>query len=345
MNKLISCNQTLINALILEDRLPERFLTEDYKSLHKKYTEEFPCNKFFFDRTLTVPHYLNVDSERYKIPDPTEFSLNFDEVSEKRAKELLSLGKVINVSWSGGLDSTFTLLTLLNFAEDKSQIKVYGTYNSVVESGNFFDNHINGKVQFDIHTTRSIEKNYPFRKNEIYVTGGMGNDLFYPELIAGNRDSWMIFKDKNADMAKVALEPYEKVLAEPNLEFLQEFIKKSPRKIETLQDLRWWVSFSFNWYNCRTNSYIGIGEERCNSIHPFFGSDDFQKWSMVNTDIPSKTGDFLDERWQIRDKIAEYTGSQQYSTSKRNAASVLSSFGTKWLFLMNDYSNVYLQDL
>lgn len=248
------------------------------------------------------------------------------------------------MSWSGGLDSTFTLFSLAKYANDLSQIKVYCTYNSIIESGDLFDRHIKDKFKFEVKTNTSIENNYT-SADLIYVTGGMGNDIFYPGTRFGERDSWMKFIDPRTEFKYLLEQPYEKVLQESNLMFLEDFIKKSPRKIETLEDLRWWVSFSFNWYNCATNFYIGIGPEKSKRIHAFFESDDFQRWAMTNNDPVTKTGDYSDERWQLRESITEYTGCSKYSLNKKKSTSVLSQFGTEWLFLLNDYSNVYLQDL
>ncbi len=66
---------------------------------------------------------------------------------------------------------------------------------------------------------------------------------------------------------------------------------------------------------------------------------------MYNKDPTTKTGDYTDDRWQLREMIAEYTGDNFYSTKKQNFLSVLSTFGNRWAFLLNDYSNVYLDDI
>lgn len=341
---ILTCNPGIVNQLLLNKTLPREYLSDNWESILTNYQNSFNSVKFFYDRTGTIPHFLNIDSGRYPMPDTTNFSLSFEEVVEKRAKELLSIGKPINVSWSGGLDSTFTLFSLAKYANDPSQIKVYCTYNSIIESGDLFDLHIKDRFKYIVRTNTSVEKNYEI-DDSIYVTGGMGNDLFSPGTKFGDRDTWMKFKDPGIEFKYLLDKPYESVLQESNLIFLEDFIKKSPRKIETLEDLRWWVSFSFNWYNCATNFYIGIGPEKSKRIHAFFESDDFQRWAMTNNDPVTKTGDYSDERWQLRESITEYTGCSKYSLNKTKSTSVLSQFGTEWLFLLNDYSNVYLQDL
>jgi hypothetical protein len=341
MNKILSCNYPLVVRDF--DRIPEQYLTSDYRTKFDNYQKYFYTSKFFYDRTGTIPYYLNVDSSAYPIPDANGFNLNFSEVVEKRAKELLSLGKRINVSWSGGIDSTFILLTLYHYANDKSQIKVYGTYSSVIESGDLFDRYIKNNIDYDIHVNNIHYKdNYQCSDNEIFVTGSNGNDIFYPSNKFSSRDEFLTHMalNQNNDVHT----DWKKVLPESTLEFLDPFLKKSPRPLDTVQDLRWWVSFAFNWYSTRTNSYIGLDKTRSHKIHSFFSSDDWQRWSMTNKDPATKTGDFKDDRWQLREMIHYYTGIGSYF-NKNNYTSVLSSFGPSWLFLLNDYSNIYLQDL
>lgn len=351
--KILTCNINIVDELIESGKLPEQYLAENYKETFIDFKQNFPMtDKFFYDRTGTIPHYLNVDGEKSPIPTAQNFNLSFAEVVEKRAKELIALGKPINVSWSGGLDSTFILFTLYHYANDKSQIKVYGTYSSIIESGYMFDKFIKNNIKYDIHLNTSYLNNYKtIPHDEIVVTGAPGNDIFYkdigkPNMKSVNKyDAWMIFKDPVFNSVYTyADSPYDKVLADSNLEFLEEFIKKSPRKIETLQDLRWWVCFSFNWYTTLYNSSIGVGWDTVKKTHAFYNTVDFQLWSMYNKDPTTKVGDYTDDRWQLREMIAEYTGDQFYSTNKANFLSVMSSFGSDWLFLLNDYSNIYIED-
>lgn len=348
MKKILACNIQSVDALIEIGELPEQYAAENYKQIYKKFKEQFPVGKFFYDRSGTIPHYLNVDATKNPIPNATNFNLSFSEVVEKRAKELLALGKPINVSWSGGLDSTFILFTLYHYANDKSQIKVYGTYSSILESGSIFDKYIKNTFKYDIHTNTSYENNYKNIGDEIILSGSPGNDIFYKPIGTADKpplnkyDAWMVFKDPSGGVYDYADSPYEQVLADCNLEFLEEFIKKSPRKIETLQDLRWWVCFCFNWYTTLNNTSVGVGVDTANKMHHFYNTDDFQLWSIYNKDPTTKVGDYSDERWQLREMITEYTGDDFYSTKKTDFISVLSMYDPKWLFLLNDYSNIYL---
>lgn len=353
MKKILTANQNIVNQLIDSGKMPEQYLTDNYEQKYQFYKKFSTTGKFFYDRSGTISHYLNIDSTKSPIPSSNNFNLSFSEVVEKRAKELLALGKPINVSWSGGLDSTFILFTLKHYANDPLQIKVYGTYNSIIESGHMFDKYIKNTFRYNIRTNRSYENNYKdIPDNEIILTGAPGNDIFYKDIGTATSspinkyDAWMKFRNYVEQPIFVyADQPYEKVLDDDNLQFLQEFVKKSPRKIETLQDLRWWVCFCFNWYTTLNNCSIGVGPETAKKIYSFYNTDDFQLWSMYNKDPTTKVGDYSDDRWQLREMIAEYTGDNFYATKKQNFLSVLSTFGNEWLFLMNDHSNVYVKDV
>ena len=97
MSKIINCNQNLVDQIINSGKMPERYLADDYEQKYKKYKENFPIDgKFFYDRSGTIPHYLNVDAARNPIPSATNFNLSFSEVVETRAKQLLDLGKPIS---------------------------------------------------------------------------------------------------------------------------------------------------------------------------------------------------------------------------------------------------------
>jgi hypothetical protein len=347
-SKILTCNHKQIQSLIYSRNIPEEYFSDNYENIISDHFTNFNSSKFLYDRSGQTPHYLNVDTKSYPIPQFSSISPDFMGVVEERAKQLLSLGKRINVSWSGGIDSTFVLFTLYNYANDKSQIKVYGTYNSVIESGDLFDKYIKYKFDYDIHVNTNYEDNFICKEDEIFVTGSMGNNIFYQDLNYHEPDSWMRFKEdgfKPDLIKKYSDQPYTSALQDCNLEFLESSIKNSPRKIETLQDLRWWIQFAFNWHTTKSNCYIGVGKDRADKIYSFFDSDSFQIWSITNKDIPSKIGDYSDERWQLREIISNYIPKSSYPKLKKNYTSVLSNFGKNWLFLLNDYSNIYLEDL
>ena len=290
-----------------------------------------------YDRTGSIPHFLNIDSEYSKIPTGN-CTKSFKQIAEERAKYLISLNEPINVSWSGGLDSTFVLFCLLNYVKDRDQITVYGTYNSVIESGYMFDRYIKDRVKYSIKVNSS--NNY--ENNEVYVTGASSNQLFQPSLrYSHNRDN--ILNLHNTEfIEKNYTRNIEDTINDKILQFIKPSLDNFPKQIKTLQELRWFINFNYCWYNNSAHHKIGVNNP---NIISFFDTDDFQRWSIYNTDEPSRIGDYSDERWQIRELIAEYTGDKLYAKNKRKNVSVLSPVEPNWLFLLSDYSNIYLEDM
>lgn len=338
--KILTYNTPEVHNLLENKSLPKQFLNKNWEEIYyNSKKNNFSSNYFMYDRTGEIPHFLNIDEEYSKLPTGS-INKSFEQICEDRAKELLSSDKKINVSWSGGIDSTFVLFCLYNYAKDKDQIVVYGTYNSVIESGYLFDRYIKDRIQYKIKVNSSFKENY--QSDELYVTGQPSNLLFQPSLpFKSERDS--ILKIPNSDfIAKNATKPFEDVIDSSIIEFLKPSMDKIGRPIRTLQDLRWFINFNFCWYSNTAHHSIGVNNP---NVIPFFDTEDFQRWSIYNTDVPTKIGDYSDERWQIRELISEYTGDKLYAKYKRKNVSVLSSVDQNWLFLLNDYSNIYLEDL
>lgn len=301
----------------------------------------FSKESFLVDRTKSIPHFLDIDYSYSPIPTSNCFNLDLNTIIKNRCIELLSIGKPINVSWSGGIDSTFVLLSLYNYATDKEQIKVYGTYNSIIESGNFFDKFIKHKIKYSIKVNTKAVNNFSDDGDCIYVTGNMSNQLFTQSLLHTKRDDILKFKD-GYNLENTLDSFYEDVLEESCLQFLHPSIINCPRPINTIQDLRWWMNFNFNWYNVLTSTLIGLDKSICCRVHAFFDTYDFQLWSIYNNDVPTKIGDYSDERWQLREIISDYIGDSYYSKNKNKFTSILSPIPHNWLYLLNDYTNVFI---
>jgi hypothetical protein len=338
--KILTYNPDVVNPLIKDKKLPERFLVDNWEDIfHNCMENKFSSNYFLYDRTGAIPHFLNIDDLDSKIPQGT-LTKAFKEVCEQRAKYLLSLGKPLNVSWSGGIDSTLVLFCLNKFAQDKDQITVYCTYNSVIESGYLFDRYIKDRIKYKIKINSPYKENY--ENNQIYITGSMSNQLFTPGVkYHPMRDSFLNIKDSDF-IKQNAFRNIEDILDDKILRFIKPSLDKFPKTIKSLQELRQFIIFNFTWRNVSAHHKIGINNP---NVISFFHTDDFQRWAMYNTDEPTKIGDFSDERWQIRELIEEYTGDSLYTKHKKKATSVLSGIDEDWLFLMNDQSNIYMQDL
>ena len=294
-----------------------------------------------YDRSGSIPHYLNM-SDMHPMPKyDSNFNKSFIEVSTERAKELLALGKPIKVCWSGGLDSMFVLYTLLEHANDKSQVEIYGTYSSIIESGDVFDKYIKGKVTFklSIFPTEDVQKN---NSDCIWVTGFQGNHLFGPTDNFFDDGRPTVFFHHTMGTPKTIYEDYKKYIDQDLLEFLQPAIDASPRKIETVADLRWYCIFNMDWYNGLYHMKGEMVTGKMDRIHHFFNSENFQKWAITTKEPWTKVpGNPNTHRWQMREYLKD-NGLVDYSKNKSKAISCFFSHNPQWCFLLDNNENVYI---
>jgi len=305
--------------------------------------EKFGLNKHnaVYDRSGQIPHYLNMAEGLHPMPGfIPNYNSSFYEIAEKRSKELLSLNKPIKVMWSGGLDSTFILFMLSEYATDKDQVQVYGTYNSIIESGDMFDRVIKNKFKHEI--TAGKRNDLKYNDDSIYVSGMCGNQLFGPtDDMFANGDHALFHHTLGTP--ETIYESYEKHIDPELIQFLMPAIKASARKIETVADLRWYCIFNLDWYTAIYEHKILLDKDRADKIHGFFDSNEFQEWAVNTKDPFTKVkGDSNTHRWQMREILSDKFGEIEYAKNKPKKISNFGITEPDWIFLLSDYRNVYI---
>ena len=150
--------------------------------------------RFFFcgiiDRTQTLDTGFP-----YRVMDPIpapaapgEPSASFAQICDDIGRELVARaaadGKEIQVLWSGGIDSTLVLISLLKAAEQAGRtdlLEVVLTIDSVQEYPRFFDRFIRGRL-------RCLPASHPvfsyLDDDKMIVTGEHGDQLFGSDYLA-----------------------------------------------------------------------------------------------------------------------------------------------------------------
>lgn len=320
------------------------FITHNSDEIFKIY-EKYGMNlNVVYDRTGNTPHYLKIKKGLHPIPEIGSFNKSFKQCVEERAKELIALNKRINVVWSGGIDSTLVLFALLKQVNDPKQITVYGTYTSILESGYLFEKYIM-PTGVDYYIKYTSVRDFEDRpNNEIFVTGFFGNQLFGPvdDFTTGTVKSEISFFHHQFNNPDPLID-YTKCITDELHEFLLPSIKSSPKKIETLRDLRWWLIFNFDWYTSEYNSKVN--NKQYNNLYHFFNTEDFQRYVLSTKEPFTKdVGNPLTHRWVMRQLIEEWSGDSYYAWNKPKGISNLHNLIPSWLFLLEDLSVYYMKN-
>jgi len=300
------------------------------------------------DRTNTL--YSNLKLEGSSIPDATGFTKTFTEVADEKGIELWNEDKELKVYWSGGIDSTVALISLLKSkpSDWHDRLKIIYSLNSIEEYPLFWNNYIKDKIQTEevLRPNQDDNKYYmdkPFSssvlehiKNNLdiglSVTGECGDQLFgssgfvaHPELLEITLDKFL--KERYPD----------------DIDEIKLFNSKCPYTITSVSDLFWWWNFNVKWEEVTYRALALVKNKKdLNNSRPFFRTNDFQKWSISNPD--KKIKNTLESyKFTAKDYIFDYTSDADYRDKKLKVGSLRVKWGST-IAIDNNNNIIYAGD-
>jgi hypothetical protein len=344
--KYYNSNIIFSNIKLLRDlNIIKENITDDYIKLFKECNLSVNQTVSIIDRTEANKFFIPCIEHR--IPkDNNNFNKSFKQICEERSIQLLNTGKRLNVFWSGGLDSTTVLFSLLNKANDLSQIRVILTSDSIIESGNMFDKLIKNKISYILNARNTREhffkqkefKDFDFNK-ELLITGTQLDNLY------------TILRLKiPTDMEYHHLQYEEKLSQHLNknvVDFFIKSVKQFPKEIKTYGDFLKFYCFAFHWHNAKYDLLINLDANYSKIIFSFFDIEDFEKWSLWSKEsVITETKDFLKTKIPQRNIVYELTNDKLYSFGKGKGMSAPHiQPKNNWFFLMEDDNTLTHSDL
>lgn len=336
-----------------------------------EYVERFyypfsfiPSRMFFIqDRMGKIPHFLPMKEPTPAWPKPN-YKYNtlgveqgFQDCCFKRAQDLLDMGKTVNVLWSGGLDSTTVLLSLLVMAKDRKQIRVVCSYDSLIESGPLFDRYIRPTgVRHFVHERMGRQNLYKKLDldpaNDIITDGSTGDQLYGLQTFFGVDQSSknpstapLIGLFWNRDLLDT---PWEEALdqitpkAQEIMDFMAPALEACPYKPTLYRDLLWWYKANFNWTNHIYTNIICTPMKLRGISHKFFDSPEFMCWAMAHG--PSIIEERPDKMPQ-RQFIFNVTQNAEYSFMKQRFRSSGDILPKNMMFYLEDGRMIFIEDI
>jgi len=326
MSDLIFYSPTRFNSLL--DRDDVRIWLNLFKI--------FPQGISFIDRTKTITLPIRTSTPtQVSLPDPnSNFNLSFGECAVNRAKEIhakhLEFGVPIRLQWSGGIDSSAALsafIQLLGVTEAKRCLEIVMTSEGIIENPFIWEEIIRKEGFKIINTLKFTER---WDGSSIMVNGEQGDqvhgtDLYRMLIVQHGEGAMMIpwteelivsfikFKSKATDLDA------EKLAA-----VLINQVQHAPIDIITLGDFWWWINFTCKWaatfYRIVTKSTTQVNAEFIdNYFFPFYGSKDFQLWSMYKREEKHK-GNWATYKWKAKDFVCDLLGHNAYQDKHRQGS-------------------------
>lgn len=297
------------------------------------------------DRTsyISMPFNFKVYDE-FKMPtfDKT-FDLSYEDCCDKRALEIIEhsekLSKPLTIMYSGGIDSTLVLISLMknlnqNLWRDK--LKLALSADSIRENPKFYYEHI--RNNFNIISSDNLGS--LLDGNSILVGGEHNDQLFGSDIIGKvyreldgsklldnyTRDfmvNWFVYKGVNTEHANRWFD------------LLDLQIKtKAECEIKSNFHFLWWINFCFKWQKVyfrmlskldRNKKDVISADFVKNYFIQFYSSTDFQLWSMQNTE-QRQIADWSKYKWQAKQAIYDYNKDCEYRDYKVKIGSLYRLF-------------------
>ena len=269
----------------------------------------------------------------------TNFCTVMDSIADKFCKQIQASDKIPYVRWSGGIDSTAIIVSLLRVADPETlkKIIVLCSQSSIAENPYFYNKFIANKfqIQADIElevTTHNYDK--------ILVVDGdcaemiAGSTVAY-KLVRSGLDEILHKPWKDVDNLPELLNPSSPKSAVFAIELIQDSIKYSTIPIVTVYDFFYWHYFNFKfndslmrgaeWYTknlspTESKSFFDQG------LHRFFTYNEMQAWSMLTTDIRREFNS-VDSKYFFKKYIYDFDHNDFYFYNKHKHISL----STNWV--------------
>ena len=294
--------------------------------------------------TEIIPSYeMPAYDENFKL----SFS-EITDLTGMKTKKLINEGKNVVVFYSGGIDSNVCVTSLLKNLNDRElkSVRLVLSYDSIIENPMFFEQYIKDKFTLLDSNTTFYSDIIDESSDTIPITLDQGDSLFgtefgtkmyskFYELInemgpeSKNKLKHLYNGITNED---VHYSKYEDLLIHyfsrssyKEFKYNQTFgrlyynkivknINSSPVPVHSLHDFFWWLIFNVKYMHCAIRSSVYYGtEDRMKEgiegrVFNWFGTNDYQKWSMVNNNNGEKLNGLTQPRykWAARKYIYEF---------------------------------------
>jgi hypothetical protein len=266
-----------------------------HKWFHLKNIEHWPPHTISRVHELDTPWKLAPTVSPIPVINNNEldFSRVIENIADEFCQHALRSGRRVYVCWSGGIDSTSILVSLLKVAPKDflQNLTVLYSNESVMENAYFFSRFIDGKLRAEnIDDFCVTPENY----NRILIVDGeagnqiMSQNIIHKLIYAGRLD--LLNQDwRSTDINQLLLGATD--LAQ---DIIAQSIELAPIPIETGFDFVWWANFNFKFDDVllrKTLNYtqtLNANQSRDfyhHSLYRFYAHPSMQIWSMLSKDL------------------------------------------------------------
>lgn len=298
MNNLIFINHQLL--FCYDKAIANNTHYKEYFSIYNRFPFPpgieyiMPRNMQFNDLGIKSPWHFKPSS--FPIPAMPGESISFSDAADSFGEHIskqIDCGKQIYLLWSGGIDSTCVVVSVLrNIRPDqRNSIHIVSSEKSKLENPVFYYKFLDkfNQLEFGEFDPANIDIS-----NSLLLDGEGGDQIFgssaanrvfsiHPELIM------LPWRDNIKFLKQQWQSPTDSEFWDRFFAMMLLTIDKGTAPVETLYDFYWWLNFNFKIDSSmfRSGMYLAnnIADDKFedffkNSICRFYTWDKIQQWSM-----------------------------------------------------------------
>lgn len=283
--------------------------------------------------------------------DP-DFKLNYHDCCMQRMidfdEQFNRTGKKFRLMYSGGIDSSAILASFINFyGLDKAaqMIEICCSPESIDENPWLWDRYIRrGKFKL----VSSHKHTSSWDSSVFKISGEVNDQLFNGDGIARYKKNRDLYSTKNFDDYVYASFDQKNAVTDFYINVLDVQLKAAPFPLENFYMYMWWRNF-VSYYG--TNQIKPFSQIRGssipmayleNSFGQFFGSDNFQKWSMVwHRDYPESFCDYDNQKKPCKDFIMSVLDIPEFSDKMKHKSYPRIHNKRRHAAFIDDQFNIY----
>lgn len=278
-----------------------------------------------------------------------DYTLSFEDTCDWRAEDVIAFCELsgqahINLMWSGGIDSTVALVSLLKTGRRDilDRVQIVLSEHSIAEYPWFYHNFIDGAFAVIDAATTLYDR---FYEDSIVVTGEFGDQIFGSDLVelVAQVTGWEAIK--SADYKDTVMAYFThcagKEAAARFFSLYQPIVHESPIPIRNAFDFLWFWNFSQKFQSVGYRGLLYSSPENikrnAGRIFNFFESPHFQAWSLANH-AKKMTGDWLTYKNPAKKYVCQYTGDWDFMQKpKVRSLQNLNAFNNTQRILRTDF--------
>lgn len=286
-------------------------------------------NGILRDRFNLLNHFspYNFTETVDEVPKRFESDVSLSNIIDSVCFDIISKYEKIGLSWSGGVDSTTILCSLLKNVKDKTRLNIYCTKQSVEEYPLMYQHLVDNNIS--VNVVNNIRERMGYDDLDCILGGWCADQMFGSDIL--KRDERVYNLGYMDGISKTLYDRFSIELPNKTKEQIEDSISKYSRflniDVKEFCEFAWMFNFGVKYTFIRDIEKMHFCKTKNgNKLVSFYDNMDFQRWSITHFDELRTKNRYTSEhnasyKYPLKKYIFDYNGDSEYLLNKNKTNS------------------------